>query len=147
GRGAGGRPPGGRGVFFKIGAFPIGRAPVDPYNEALPRKEREGRAGLALWVVGPGRCSRFSCVTRRDFDVARIAGVNIPTNKRVVIALQYIHGIGPAKAREIVSKVGIEDARRVNQLTDQEVLQLREAIDRDHTVEGDLRGEKAGNIN
>jgi len=49
--------------------------------------------------------------------VARIAGVNIPTNKRVVIALQYIHGIGPAKAREIVGKVGIDDARRVNQLT------------------------------
>ena len=72
--------------------------------------------------------------------MARIAGVNIPTNKRVVIALQYIHGIGPAKAREIVSKVGIEDARRVNQLTDQEVLQIREAIDRDYTVEGDLRG-------
>ena len=73
--------------------------------------------------------------------MARIAGVNIPTNKRVVIALQYIHGIGEAKAREIVSKVGIEDARRVNQLTDQEVLQIREAIDRDYMVEGDLRRE------
>ncbi|MGZ3404574.1 MAG: 30S ribosomal protein S13, partial [Phenylobacterium sp.] len=58
--------------------------------------------------------------------MARIAGVNIPTNKRVVVALQYIHGIGPAKARDIVQKVGIEDARRVNQLTDQEVLQIRE---------------------
>jgi len=78
--------------------------------------------------------------------VARIAGVNIPTNKRVVIALQYIHGIGAAKAREIVEKVGIEDARRVNQLTDQEVLQIREAIDRDYTVEGDLRRETAVNI-
>lgn len=63
--------------------------------------------------------------------MARIAGVNIPTNKRVVIALQYIHGIGQAKAREIVAKVGIDDARRVNQLSDQEVLQIREAIDRD----------------
>ena len=71
--------------------------------------------------------------------MARIAGVNIPTNKRVVIALQYIHGIGSAKAREIVDRVGIEDARRVNQLTDQEVLQIREAIDRDYTVEGDLQ--------
>jgi small subunit ribosomal protein S13 len=71
--------------------------------------------------------------------VARIAGVNIPTNKRVVIALQYIHGIGQAKAKEIVVKVGIEDARRVNQLTDAEVLQIREAIDRDYTVEGDFR--------
>ena len=78
--------------------------------------------------------------------MARIAGVNIPTNKRVVIALQYIHGIGAAKAREIVEKVGIEDARRVNQLTDQEVLQIREAIDRDYTVEGDLRRETSVNI-
>ena len=78
--------------------------------------------------------------------MARIAGVNIPTNKRVVIALQYIHGIGPAKAREIVRKVGIEDARRVNQLTDPEVLQIREAIDREYTVEGDLRRETAVNI-
>ena len=78
--------------------------------------------------------------------MARIAGVNIPTNKRVVVALQYIHGIGPAKAREIVSKVGIEDARRVNQLTDAEVLQIRDTIDRDYTVEGDLRRETAVKI-
>ena len=67
--------------------------------------------------------------------MARIAGVNIPTNKRVVIALQYIHGIGQAHARQIVDKVGIEDARRVNQLSDAEVLQIRESIDRDYTVE------------
>ena len=78
--------------------------------------------------------------------MARIAGVNIPTNKRVVIALQYIHGIGKTKAREIVDRVGIEDARRVNQLTDQEVLQIRETIDRDYTVEGDLRRDTAVNI-
>ena len=78
--------------------------------------------------------------------MARIAGVNIPTNKRVVIALQYIHGIGQAKAGEIVSKVGIEDARRVNQLTDAEVLQIRETIDRDYMVEGDLRRDTAVNI-
>ena len=78
--------------------------------------------------------------------MARIAGVNIPTNKRVVIALQYIHGIGEAKAKEIVHKVGIEDARRVNQLTDAEVLQIRETIDRDYQVEGDLRRETAVNI-
>jgi small subunit ribosomal protein S13 len=78
--------------------------------------------------------------------VARIAGVNIPTNKRVEIALQYIHGIGPRIAKEILSKVGIEDSRRVNQLTDAEVLQIREAIDRDFTVEGDLRRETAVNI-
>ena len=78
--------------------------------------------------------------------MARIAGVNIPTNKRVVIALQYIHGIGQAKAGEIVRKVGIDDARRVNQLTDQEVLQIRETIDRDYAVEGDLRRETSVNI-
>jgi small subunit ribosomal protein S13 len=63
-----------------------------------------------------------------------------------VIALQYIHGIGQAKAREIVAKVGIDDARRVNQLSDQEVLQIRETIDRDYLVEGDLRREVAVNI-
>ena len=78
--------------------------------------------------------------------MARIAGVNIPTNKRVVIALQYIHGIGQAHARQIVNKVGIEDARRVNQLSDAEVLQIRETIDRDFTVEGDLRRDTAVNI-
>jgi small subunit ribosomal protein S13 len=78
--------------------------------------------------------------------VARIAGVNIPTNKRVVIALQYIHGIGPTKAGEIMGKVGIPNERRVSELTDQEVLQIREVIDRDYMVEGDLRRETAMNI-
>jgi small subunit ribosomal protein S13 len=78
--------------------------------------------------------------------VARIAGVNIPTNKRVVIALQYIHGIGAAKATEIMDKVGLPSERRVSQLTDAEVLQIREIIDRDYIVEGDLRREVAMNI-
>jgi small subunit ribosomal protein S13 len=78
--------------------------------------------------------------------VARIAGVNIPTNKRVVIALQYIHGIGQTKARQIVDKVGINEARRVSELSDQEVIQIRETIDRDYQVEGDLRRETAVNI-
>jgi small subunit ribosomal protein S13 len=78
--------------------------------------------------------------------VARIAGVNIPTNKRVVIALQYIHGIGPARARDIMTKAGIDEARRVNQLSDAEVLQIRETIDRDYQVEGDLRRDTAVNI-
>ena len=78
--------------------------------------------------------------------MARIAGVNIPTNKRVVVALQYIHGIGSAKAKEIMQKVSMPDSRRVSQLTDQEVLQLREVIDRDYIVEGDLRREVAMNI-
>ena len=78
--------------------------------------------------------------------MARIAGVNIPTGKRVVVALQYIHGVGPKTAQEIMQKVGIDEARRVNELTDQEVLHIREAIDRDFTVEGDLRRETAVNI-
>jgi small subunit ribosomal protein S13 len=78
--------------------------------------------------------------------LARIAGVNIPTNKRVLVALQYIHGIGPKKARDIVDGIGIPDERRVSQLSDQEVLQIREMIDRDFMVEGDLRREVAMNI-
>ena len=78
--------------------------------------------------------------------MARIAGVNIPTNKRVTIALRYIHGIGPTLASEICKKVGIPPERRVNQLSDSEVLQIREAIDRDYMVEGDLRRETAVNI-
>jgi small subunit ribosomal protein S13 len=78
--------------------------------------------------------------------LARIAGVNLPTNKRIEIALQYIYGIGGAKAKEILQKVSMPDSRRVSQLTDQEVLQLREVIDRDYMVEGDLRREVAMNI-
>jgi small subunit ribosomal protein S13 len=79
-------------------------------------------------------------------DLARIAGVNLPTNKRIEIALQYIYGIGGSKAKEILEKVSIPDSRRVSQLTDQEVLQLREVIDRDYIVEGDLRREVSMNI-
>ena len=78
--------------------------------------------------------------------MARIAGVNIPTNKRVVIALRYIHGIGPVNAREICKKINLPDSKRVNQLTDAEVLQIREMIDRDYVVEGDLRREVSMNI-
>ncbi|MEP2100833.1 MAG: 30S ribosomal protein S13 [Parasphingorhabdus sp.] len=78
--------------------------------------------------------------------MARIAGVNIPTNKRVIISLTYIHGIGRTKAAEIVEKLKIDPARRVQDLTDQEVLQIRETIDADLTVEGDLRRETAMNI-
>ena len=78
--------------------------------------------------------------------MARIAGVNIPTNKRVLIALTYIHGIGRAKAQQIVGKIGIPEERRVNQLTDDEVLKIRELIDREFHVEGDLRHEVAMNI-
>ncbi|QDG77102.1 30S ribosomal protein S13 [Labrenzia sp. PHM005] len=78
--------------------------------------------------------------------MARIAGVNIPTNKRVVIALQYIHGIGAKFAQEIIEKNNIDAARRVNELSDAEVLQIRETIDRDYMVEGDLRRDTAMNI-
>ncbi|MCH9765430.1 MAG: 30S ribosomal protein S13 [Alphaproteobacteria bacterium] len=78
--------------------------------------------------------------------MARIAGVNIPTQKRVEIALQYIHGIGQKYAKEICSKVGIPPERRVNELSDAEVLQVRETIDRDYSVEGDLRRDVAMNI-
>lgn len=78
--------------------------------------------------------------------MARIAGVNIPTNKRVLISLRYIFGIGPQNAKEICGKLGIPDDRRVNQLTDDEVLKIRELIDRDYRVEGDLRREQAMNI-
>ena len=78
--------------------------------------------------------------------MARIAGVNIPTNKRVVIALTYIHGIGPQIAKEICERVDIEHSRRVNELSDAEVLRIRETIDADYTVEGDLRRERQLNI-
>jgi small subunit ribosomal protein S13 len=79
-------------------------------------------------------------------QVARIAGVNLPTNKRVIVALTYIHGIGSTKAKAIAAKLGIDESRRVQDLTDQEVLHIRETIDADHTVEGDLRRETAMNI-
>ena len=78
--------------------------------------------------------------------MARIAGVNIPTAKRVVIALTYIHGIGHTKAQEICTKVGLPDTRRVNELTEQEVIHIREVIDADYIVEGDLRREVGMNI-
>lgn len=78
--------------------------------------------------------------------MARIAGVNIPTNKRVEIALRYIHGIGPKNALDICEKVNIPRERRVNELSDAEVIQIREVIDRDYSVEGDLRREVAMNV-
>ena len=78
--------------------------------------------------------------------MARIAGVNIPTNKRTVIALQYIHGIGRKHASDIVEKANIADSRRVNELSDAEILQIREIIDRDYMVEGDLRREVSMNV-
>jgi small subunit ribosomal protein S13 len=78
--------------------------------------------------------------------VARIAGVNIPSQKRVEIALRYIHGIGAKHAKDICEKVGIALDRRVSELSDSEIIQIRETIDRDYLVEGDLRREVAMNI-
>lgn len=78
--------------------------------------------------------------------MARIAGVNIPTEKRVEIGLTYIHGIGRSRAKELCAKAGIPESRRVHQLTDEEAIRLREIIDRDFRVEGDLRREVAMNI-
>ena len=78
--------------------------------------------------------------------MARIAGVNIPNQKRIPVGLTYIHGIGRAKALEICSKIGISPERRVHELTDDDVLRVRELIDRDYTVEGDLRRQVAMNI-
>ena len=78
--------------------------------------------------------------------MARIAGVNSPTNTRVIIALTYIHGIGRTKAVEIADKLGIDHARRVQDLSDEEVLRVRETIDEEHMVEGDLRRDTAMNI-
>lgn len=78
--------------------------------------------------------------------MARIAGVNIPTQKRVEIGLTYIHGIGRTKAKEICKKCNVPAERRVNELSEQEVIEIRETIDRDYVVEGDLRREVAMNI-
>jgi small subunit ribosomal protein S13 len=78
--------------------------------------------------------------------VARIAGVNIPTQKRVEVALTYIFGIGQTKAKQICGKVGIPTERRVQELTDDEVVRIREVIDREYRVEGDLRREMAMNV-
>src|SRR5690606_18675186 len=111
---------------------------------ALDGKPCKGRpppdAGFWNSAARPGPAAHM------EEEMARIAGVNIPTNKRVVIALQYIHGIGPKFAAEIVGKVGIPAERRVHQLTDAEVLAIRETIDRDYQVEGDLRREVSMNI-
>lgn len=78
--------------------------------------------------------------------MARIAGVNIPTNKRVEVALTYIYGIGPAHAKQIVTALEIPDATRVNDLSDAEVLRIREYIDENFMVEGDLRRETQMNV-
>ncbi|WP_316015391.1 30S ribosomal protein S13 [Roseobacter sp. HKCCA0434] len=78
--------------------------------------------------------------------MARIAGVNIPTNKQVQIALTYIHGIGRSAAVEICEATGVEPTSRVNELSDADALKLREHIDANYTVEGDLRRENSMNV-
>ena len=78
--------------------------------------------------------------------MARIAGVNIPTQKRVEIGLTYIHGIGLHTAKKIIAQLGIDPTRRISDLTESETIQIREIIDRDYLVEGDLRRDVAMNI-
>ena len=119
----------------------------------MPRLSVPEGSGIVVLETRKGRAPpdagsiiREALLRHMERSVARIAGVNIPTNKRVLVALQYIHGIGAAKAREICDKVHIPDDRRVAQLSDAEVLQIRETIDRDYIVEGDLRREVAMNI-
>jgi small subunit ribosomal protein S13 len=114
------------------------------------RRRIRARAVFPL-ESGLMRRDRSACLPACGADgerasMARIAGVNIPTNKRVEIALTYIHGIGRTKAKEITEKLKISPERRVQDLSDQEVLQIRETIDADHLVEGDLRRETAMNI-
>jgi small subunit ribosomal protein S13 len=78
--------------------------------------------------------------------MARISGVNIPLNKRVEIGLTYIYGIGRSTSNKLLSEVGVEPDRKVRDLTEEEVVRLRDAIDNDLTVEGDLRRERSQNI-
>ena len=78
--------------------------------------------------------------------MARISGVNIPLNKRVEIGLTYIYGIGRSTSNKLLAEVGVEPDRKVRDLTEEEVIKLRELIDKDHTVEGDLRRERSQNV-
>jgi small subunit ribosomal protein S13 len=78
--------------------------------------------------------------------LARIAGINIPLNKRVEVGLTYIYGIGPSLSRKVLAQAGVDPNTYVKDLTDDEVVKLREAIDNDETVEGDLRRERSQNV-
>jgi small subunit ribosomal protein S13 len=126
------RPP-----SFALRASEIVRFP--PKNAA----DSHCADGTKRFEMGPEPTVLWS---REKNIMARIAGVNLPTNKRVIIALTYIHGIGRTTAVKIADKLGIDHARRVQDLSDAEVLQIRETIDADHTVEGDLRRDTAMNI-
>jgi small subunit ribosomal protein S13 len=92
------------------------------------------------------RLRHHGAATYEGNILARIAGVNIPTGKRVPVALTYITGIGPSKAREICEATGVDQTRRVNELSDADVLKVREYIDANLTVEGDLRRERQMNV-
>ncbi|MCX6835830.1 MAG: 30S ribosomal protein S13 [candidate division Zixibacteria bacterium] len=78
--------------------------------------------------------------------MARIAGVDLPKDKRIEVGLQYVFGVGPFIARQILSKTGVDPNTRVNQLSDADVAKLRSVIETDYTVEGNLRGEISMNI-
>ena len=112
----------------------------------MPGPHKAGTGVVLRFALSHSRDTRIRRVPRHrsisgETNVARIAGVNLPTNKRVVIALQYIHGIGPKTPRTSCARLTCRAERRVSQLTDAEVLQIREMIDRDYMVEGDLRRE------
>ena len=111
--------------------------PLFVVEKSFGTHRRQGPKGYRGGIGGLGP---------RRGTVARIAGVNIPTNKRVLISLRYIYGIGPQNAKVICDQLSIPAERRVNQLTDDEVMRIRELIDRDYRVEGDLRREQAMNI-
>src|ERR1039457_5665044 len=78
--------------------------------------------------------------------MARISGINIPLNKRVEVGLTYIYGIGRSQSNKLLSEVGVEPDRKVRDLTEEEVVKLRDLIDSSMTVEGDLRRERSQNI-
>ena len=150
-RGAGGRPAP-IDARSRVAGSDITRKLMQPALTPRPAGTIFRRSGATSQGLRPSGHSRVSDRTAPiagaagASGVARIAGVNIPTNKRVTIGLRYIYGIGPTKAAEICGRLTIPDERRVNQLSDDEVLRIRELIDREYRVEGDLRREVAMNI-
>ena len=136
----------GEGVVFAFVNTCPKRSMIDENRKSVFRREDHAQAKTKARSRKRSWPLSFKGSATGEKFVARIAGVNIPTNKRVVIALQYIHGIGQKHAADIMEKVKIPVDRRVSQLSDQEVLQIREVIDRDYLVEGDLRREVGMNI-
>jgi small subunit ribosomal protein S13 len=97
-------------------------------------------------MVGFWSSARIRATSKGKVEMARISGVNIPLNKRVEIGLTYIYGIGRSSSNKLLAELGIEPDRKVRDLTEEEVIKLREAIDGGYTVEGDLRRERSQNI-